>query len=150
MLSLAIHHNVYLTKDQRYALNAGEDLEIVGVSVPVWTYNNATSEPAREVFCKYYLKNPKQDDIPIKIVPDGYVIVLPHRETDDFTFSSKCLMDVKDGGSASIFYREQNRIRDEINRKAVVVVHYVHIRDLSVLEGSMTTSNLLAEEKSAS
>ena len=64
MLSIAIHHNIWLTRDQRYAIHDGAEIVVVGVSIPVWVHNNkVTSEPAKEVFCKYYLKNPKQDSI---------------------------------------------------------------------------------------
>jgi len=58
MLNLTIQHFIHLARDQRYALHEGIELVVVGVSIPVWFLDKVTSEPAKEVFCRYYLKNP--------------------------------------------------------------------------------------------
>ena len=79
MLNLTIQHFIYLTREQRYDLHEGAELIVHGVSVPVWFLNTNTSEPAREIFCRYYLKNTKEDH-PIQILPDGYGIQIPYRE----------------------------------------------------------------------
>jgi hypothetical protein len=56
MLTLTVSHNIFLTKKQRYELSVVEStLEVIGISFPVWFYKGKTSEPAKEVFCKYIL-----------------------------------------------------------------------------------------------
>ncbi|NIQ13767.1 MAG: hypothetical protein GTO02_04995, partial [Candidatus Dadabacteria bacterium] len=47
-MKLVISHNLFLTKEQRYKWHDGEDLEVVGVSVPVWLDEKKSSEPATE------------------------------------------------------------------------------------------------------
>lgn len=157
MLQLIIHHNVCLSRHQRYALHAGEDIKIVGVSVPVWQHDKLTSEPAKEVFCNYYLKNPKTE-VPAKILEDGYEISIPYREgiglniTNEEWFellkhnpnkldamyqqtiqeiSSKNLLDLKDGGCGFLNYRESNKIKRE--KDYLSIVHYVCLSSLEEL-----------------
>jgi len=152
MLALTIHHNVRLDRNQRYKLHEGHDLVVVGVSVPVWFFNKTTSEPAKEIFCKYYLKNTKTET-PIRHLPDGYEITIPNRpaetprtitneqwrnltqeQRDDYysrcvpEVSSKNLLDIPDGGAKNLTYREQNQIKqdDEMMR----IMHYVCIGDV--------------------
>jgi hypothetical protein len=151
MLSLAIHHNVYLTNEQRYALHRGEEVTTVGVSVPVWYANGVTSEPAREVFCNYVLKNPRQE-IPVRILDEGYEIALPYREGTKLAISneewkqllrenptkleslyselveevsSKNLLDIRDGGSEHLSYRELNKIQR--GEQVLRVMHFISI-----------------------
>lgn len=163
MLSMAVNHNIWLTRDQRYALHEGIEIVVVGVSVPVWVHNNkVTSEPAKEVFCKYVLKNPKFD-APIQLVSDGYEITMPNREgtlpslTDEEwrnlhfndpeklesyyekcqrAVNSKNLLDIKDGGSKYLSFREHNKIKS--NDEFVNFIHFVSIMDIEEL-----TKNLI-------
>jgi hypothetical protein len=157
MLSLIIHHNIHLNREQRYALHDGKDVQTVGISIPVWYYKNMTSEPAREVFCNYYLKNPKKD-VPIEILKDGYEISIPYREgiplnisNEDWRIlniyhpeklqqlysqtveevSSKNLLDVKDGGSGWLTYREHNKVK--IGNKLLNIMHFVCISTIESL-----------------
>lgn len=162
MLSMAIHHNLWLNRDQRYAVHNGIEIVIIGISVPVWvTDNKTTSEPAKEVFCKYYIKNPKID-IPIQIVDDGYEISLPNRQgtvpnlTDDewrhlnFNQPSKLdfyyhncsraacsqnLLDLKDGGSKCLSFREHNKIKKD--NEFINFIHFVNIADMDELTNSL-------------
>ena len=53
MATLTVSHYIYLSREQRYELNDGKDIEIVGICVPVWFQKGNTSEPAQEIFCKY-------------------------------------------------------------------------------------------------
>lgn len=151
MLSLTIHHQIHLTRDERLALHAGEDVVTTGVSIPVWFYGKLTSEPAKEVFCRYVLKNPKKD-IPIKILDNGYEISIPYREGTKLEISdeewrhlnlhhpdkldamykqcvqevsSKNLLDVKDGGSGSLIYREHNKVKK--GEDVLEIKHFVCI-----------------------
>jgi hypothetical protein len=158
--TLSIYHNIHLTKEQRYALHNGDLVETVGVSVPIWSKGILTSEPAHEIFCRYRLSNP-EGEIPIKICDDGYNICIPRKEVnrrvpelDDYTWrnlsdedladyyaqrgepvSSVNLLDIQDGGSASLTYRERNRLP----QSAVEVHHYVNIADVSQLLESIHT-----------
>ena len=80
MLSLAIHHNLWLTRDQRYAVHNGIELVIVGVSVPVWVANQkSTSEPAQEIFCKYNLKNKKINHNVLDVMTMVVLLVMAQR-----------------------------------------------------------------------
>jgi hypothetical protein len=167
MLSLAIHHNIYLSRDDRYALHNGTEVTTVGVSVPVWFMEKTTSEPAREVFCRYVLKNP-HEEVPVQILEDGYEICLPCREgtklniTDEEwrglffnhpdklntmyrmqveEVSSKNLLDARDGGCGGLAYREHNKI-NRSNGSVLTVMHYVTIEPIEVLLDSITSSTL--------
>lgn len=162
MLRLTICHNIHLTRDERYALHQGEDILVVGTSLPVWTLKNLTTEPGKEVFCHYHLKNPKKE-VPIKILEDGYEITIPYREgtkleisDDEYRrlvmedkekleqlyaqtvkeVSSKNLLDIKDGGSAYLNYRELNKIF--VKDREVQIMHYVIIDTIEHLEKSFS------------
>ena len=153
MLALTIHHNIKLTREQRYRLHDGENIEVVGVSVPVWFMGKTTSEPAKEVFCKYLLRNTKKEK-PIKILSNGYEITLPNRPgsfpqeiTDEewrtmdeyqrsvynaqfvSEVSSINLLDIKDGGSKKMRYREQNKVKN--NDEILKIMHYIDIGDIN-------------------
>lgn len=160
MISLTIQHKVYLTKGQRYALHDGYDLLVTGVCLPVWFAKKFTTEPAKEVFCNYYLKNTRKD-VPIQLLEDGYEIVLPNREgyrpeisdekwrelnrkgtiQEEYyekcvpEVSSKNLLDIKDGGSTSLSYREHNKIKKY--GAMTKVAHYVNIVDIDNLKKSL-------------
>jgi len=161
MLSLAINHNVWLTRDQRYAIHAGIELVVVGLSVPVWVSSERiTSEPAKEVFCKYYLKNTKNDE-QIVIVKDGYEITLPNRQgnlpnlTDeewrhlnsndpenlenlylkcDKPVNSNNLLDPIDGGSKYLSFREHSKMK--IENQIINLIHFVNMSEIEELTKS--------------
>ena len=152
---------IHLTRDQRYAVHEGIEIVVQGVSIPIWFMNKVTSEPAKEIFCRYYLKNPRED-IAIQIKEDGFEICLPFRPgkkldlTDEqwrelslknpekldhlyqntpAEVSSKNLLDLKDGGSGRLMYREQNKLKQ--NDKLLNVMHFIQIGDAEVLMGSL-------------
>jgi hypothetical protein len=160
MIRLSIHHNIHLNEEQRYGLHQGKNVNVVGFSIPVWHLNNFTSEPAKEVFCNYYIKNPKKE-IPIKILTDGYEINLPYREGKKIEISeeeyqkllfenrkkldemysktikevsSKNLLNIKDGGSEFLYYRELNTVL--IGKKNLQIMHHVSIDCIKKLEKS--------------
>ena len=161
MIRLTIQHNIHLTRDQRYALHEGVELVIVGVSVPIWFQDNMTSEPGKEVFCRYYIKNPKED-CPIQILENGYEITLPCRTGQKLSISdeqwrylnlkepeklesmynsliheasSKSLIDIKDGGSECLHYREHNKIKK--GKDTMNVMHFVNIVTVESLTESI-------------
>lgn len=161
MIRLTVQHNIHLTRDQRYALHEGIELVVVGVSVPVWFQNNITSEPGKEIFCRYYIKNPKKD-CPIQILENGYEITLPYRLGQELSVSdeqwrhlnfkepekldamykslvneasSKNLIDIKDGGSECLSYREHNKIKK--GEEMMNVMHFVNIGSVESLIDSI-------------
>lgn len=163
MLNLTISHYVYLTRDQRYSLHEGSEIYVTGTSVPVWYVNKITSEPAKEVFCKYHLIN-NHKDVPVQILEDGYLIHLPMRPAKNnrpelteeewrtlskenparlqmyyqgktCEVSSKCLLDVKDGGSKYLHYREHNKTKNE--GEVINMMHYIIIQDMEDLENEL-------------
>lgn len=161
MLRLTIQHNIHLLKDERYDLHNGKEICVVGVSLPIWTINGLTSEPGREVFCNYYLKNPKKE-VPIKFLVDGYELTIPYREgkkleisDEEYRFlisnndqkkldelkaqtirevSSKNLLDIKDGGSQFLNYRELNTV--SLKNRTIEVMHHVTLSTIEKLEKS--------------
>lgn len=159
-VTLTVQHNIFLTKEERYTLHAGEPIEVIGISVPVWLYGEeTTSEPAKEVFCRYYLYNTKED-LPIKTLEDGYEICVPHKipenlpdasneewkefnedqleayyESRENTVTSQNLLDVTDGGSGSIMYREHNSF--EKNGSEYEIIHFIHITTIEKLIETM-------------
>lgn len=160
MLTLTIQHSIYLTRDQRYSLHNGLDVNTVGVSLPVWHRRSKTSEPGREVFCNYYLRNPHKE-IPIRILQNGYLICLPFRipqtphraitneewmamtqeqreayyTSTPRSMSSASLLDVAEGGSESLIYREQNKVKSKLDY--LRIIHYVNVFDVNYLERSL-------------
>ena len=157
MLNLTISHIIYLTKKERYTLYNGVSIETVGLSVPIWCKDGNTSEPGKEIFCKYVICNPRTE-CPIKILKDGYEITLPYRlgkkeKLSDEKWldlsmnnpdalhqyysqavsevSSKNLLDPEHGGGRCLVYREHNKIT--IGKEPSNVVHYVKIDDMDEL-----------------
>lgn len=164
MLNLSIYHKIHLTRKERYDLHEGKETIVTGVSVPIWNIKTISSEPAQEVFCRYYLSN-NEDNSPIKIIKNGYSIEIPSQPTEQPKavkipsflkkfflikdksiskekiekkqnyISSMSLLDIKDGGSKSLSYREFNKVKSEEN--IITIAHYVIINDISNLENSL-------------
>ena len=104
-------------------------------------------------------------NIPVKIVEDGYEIEIPHqsftkkplkkipnflkkffpeteknliideKEKKMNDICSKSLLDIKDGGSKSLNYREFNKVKSE--GSMITIAHYLNIEDISHLENSL-------------
>jgi hypothetical protein len=136
---LTILHNIQLSKEERYYLQNEESIvQIIGVCVPVWCNGEETNEPAREIFCRYVLKNSKIDKA-IRILEDGFIITLPNqievKKTDGLIFANKSnnqrsyknLLDPIDRGGRTLQYREKNRAI--YKNKKITIMHYVHIGD---------------------
>jgi hypothetical protein len=153
--TLAICHNIFLTKPQRYILHGGGEVAVIGVSVPVWHHAGTTSEPAVEVFCRYILRN-KPEGVFIQHNSElgGYDINLPpcrqkifsdlpknvwiplsqKQQTVLLTDDAPCLdglLDIKDGGMEWLAFRQFTKINK--NGKTLNVVHFVEIKKLEDL-----------------
>lgn len=153
MKILIISHDVFLSKEERYDLYNGKEIEVVGVSVPVWVDEGKTSEPAVEVFCKYYFFN-KQEQIAIQPVKTGYNIVIPKTAISQelpanlspqevevlYNEVLPCvrdLLEIKDGGKAWIAFRQLNRLKE--GDKITDILHYVEIKPIEYLLDSINT-----------
>lgn len=162
MLNLAIHHNIHLTREQRYTLHEKQSFTVTGVCVAVWYVGKKSSEPAREVFCNYHLSNP-QEELPIQILEDGFGICLPYRPAKKISISDNewrtlnlenpelltamyrrikpeistlNLLDYKDGGTKHLSYREHNKLLK--NKILVNIMHYVNMNDIEELSQTMS------------
>jgi len=140
MTTLVISHYIYLSKDQRYNLHAGQEMEAVGVSVPVWFHKGSTSEPAKEFFCKYKLTNENTNKV-ISKTDEGYLVNLPQKlqkKTDESIFSggSEKLLDIDDNGSESLDFRQYNK--DKHGETEFNIVHFVEIKTLETLVDTLS------------
>ena len=146
MTTLIISHYIYLSKEERYKLYSGEILNVVGVSVPVWFDKGNTSEPAKELFCKYILTN---DPVNKAIMPtkEGYHINLPQKLKtntsneiqeiiDLYLGTPEKLLDVKDGGSEKLEFKQQNKAKQ--GSKSFNIIHFVEIKDEEVLKETIS------------
>lgn len=80
-LALFLIHNIFLTNNQISIFFKKKELEVVGVSIPVWVNAKTaeTSEPALEVFCKYVIKQHKEES-EIEILKNGYQITFCNKK----------------------------------------------------------------------
>lgn len=156
--TLTVHHNIYLTREERYKVAAGETVVVTGVCVPVWFQRDFTTEPAVEVFAKYHVV-PGQP-LAVKQGPGGFAICLPPpppppARVPDHVWNSLSkvdkdlwyernepgpsmsnLLDVRDGGCAFLAFRQMNNM--ERNKKLLRLVHFVEIKDMKLLEASLS------------
>jgi len=157
-MKLVVSHNLFLTKEQRYKWHDGEDLEVVGVSVPVWVDGQDTSEPSSEIFTKYQLKSeggkpslkakrkyyeinvPKVAVCEKPKIPEFLLSLLPKREQDKLQgltsgLSLQNLLDLKDGGSEWLAFKTNTKITK--NKKKINATHFIEIKDMSGLLDSL-------------
>ena len=145
-ITLTILHNIFLDKEERYKLYNGESLEIIGVSMPVWFFDGKTTEPGKEIFCKYKLHN-RNGNFPIKNWKEGYEINIPQangeiaadakknvvaRQETGKMPNPKGLLNNKDGGCEWLAFKQYNKIRR--NKKTYNILHFVEIKDMKALE----------------
>ena len=139
-LTLATSHNIFLSRQQRYDLFNGKEMEVIGVSVPIWHYQGKTSEPGNEVFCKYKLI-PCEYKIFVKHNSSGYDIHLPRKsynpeENKTNPLTLKNILDYKDGGIEWIAFRQFGQAHR--NKKPVVIVNFVEIKNIEELEKTIS------------
>lgn len=148
MDSLYINHNIFLNKNQRYKLAAGERISVVGTSLSV-RGSEKFKDPKdfNEYFCLYNL-------IPKKIIlknvystKQGYDIYLLNSTSKNNFFDYfknlifnknekqeevKKLLDFKDGGSEWMLIFEQDY------KKQFIIFHKIQIQKTEVLLESLT------------
>ena len=79
-LGLFITHHVFLTDEQISELTVGDAVSCLGHCVPVWidAKTGRTTEPAREVFCRYRLFNTESKSRVVECEKGvGYSLWLP-------------------------------------------------------------------------
>lgn len=122
MLTLNVSHHIFLTKEQRYEIGLNrKEVEVVGVSVPIWFHVGKTNEPGREVFCKYRIRITREA-ISVKTHDEGYIINLPEYLQDIEDPVGLMLLDSKDGGRESVSYKEMSVVRDDGDKYTMVNV----------------------------
>lgn len=137
-LTLNVSHFVFLTKDQRYDLYNNKEIEIIGVSIPVWFYKNKTSEPANEVYCKYKII-PTKEDLLVKHESNSYKIYLPQEvntkdgRTNPVTI--KNLLEPQDGGISWIAFKQLGKVKKK--KKSFDIFNYVEIKTIDELNATM-------------
>lgn len=157
--TLTISHNLFLTREQRYRYYKGQELEIVGVSVPVWLSEKETSEPAQEMFTLYKLCHTNETAL-IKHNRHRYEIYIPklpfyqppyitneiwetlsteekqnYYDKMDKEVVIKNILDYKDGGCEWLAFRQYSKTKRY--KKTLNLVHYVEIKKIEDLEFSL-------------
>jgi poly(3-hydroxyalkanoate) synthetase len=81
---LTIHHNIFLTREERYKIINRESTTVIGVSVPIWVLNKSglSTEPGAEVFSLYEINNIAEKELTIRKGKNGYSINLPQTPKD--------------------------------------------------------------------
>jgi len=161
-IALSVSHHIYLTEAERYALHHGSELNVVGVSIPVWFYKGSTSEPAVELFCDYTLTNVPNETSVIKTTNEnGYYVNLPqipkeykpqkrisdedwrnlppHRIEDYYKknkrpLSSARLLNPVEGGGRYLAWRQNDIVKKD--KKILNIQNFVQIKDISELKDS--------------
>lgn len=134
---LTISHYIYLSREERYQLFDQIPVYTVGVSVPVWFKKGDTTEPAKEIFCKYNIFNDNASSS-IGYKENGYDIHLPKNFVNFKTNKTNSfrLLDVKDGGCEGLVFRQYSKLA--INKKSYSIVNFVEIKPIEYLLGTLT------------
>jgi hypothetical protein len=160
ILTLSIVHQIFLTRDEKYLLINGSPIEVIGVSLPVWSSDTFTTDPAEEVFCKYKLLN-NGEPYSVNNTVDGYLITLSSKtnykspvypsnevwrnvpienreawyDKNQPPSTVKNLLDIKDGGASYLRFKYHKKI--QYKEHFVNMFNYVEIKDMKTLNDSM-------------
>lgn len=162
MLSLIVSHIIGLTRKERYKLNKGGSVTVVGTSTPVWFEKNNTSEPATEVFAIYKITN-KKNGQPIKTTAEGFEMNLPQsnpeaeKEIKSLAIpesilealgigkklpDASSLLDFQDGGSEFLHFKQFARskliVEGEKTKIPLNIIHCVEIKPIEDIEETLT------------
>lgn len=148
MATLTISHYLYLTKDERYSLNEGKEVQTVGVCTPVWFQKGNTSEPAQEYFCKYIIKNPRTG-ANVKQTEQGFDVYMPCLIAEEEGVNlqtkkimqkkigaSECLLEPKDGGYSHSEFRILQKL--QVNEDMHHLVHFFEIKPIEILTDTLS------------
>lgn len=129
---LSISHYIYLTREQRYAVFSEEQVETVGVSVPVWFKGGNTSEPAKEVFCRYIISNDRSVN-GVELFDEGYLINLKVFDPD---VRLQSLLDFKDRGHEEIVSKGYAKLVND--GKLLKAFHCIEIKPVELLLATLS------------
>lgn len=129
---LTISHYIYLTKEERYCLFNSDFLSVVGASVPVWFKVGSTSEPAKEVFCKYNFTNEKINS-GIETFEEGYKINLL---LFDPKVNLRSILDIKDKGCEELIVKGYTKSSQ--NGKNFSIFHSIEIKSIDLLISTLS------------
>jgi hypothetical protein len=131
-VTLAVSHYVFLTREQRYAIQVPEsEVEVIGTCSLAWINDgeHETKMP-EEVFVKYRFRHcPEPETHTIGLMSEGFVVKLSPE-------MPKYLKDIKDGGSLCLMLTHRNVVTtDTGDRKPVV--HFLDVEDIHILEETL-------------
>ncbi len=130
---LSISHYIFLSREQRYALNVPEaEIETVGCCTPVWIHNGEHISPvAEEIFAKYRIRHcPEPEKQTINFADEGFLIRLSPN-------MPQYLLDYNEdtNGQENLNLTHKNMFM--IEDKIAPVVHFLNIDDIKVLEDTL-------------
>lgn len=126
---VVVTHNIFLTKDQMsFLANDWYAFDTEGVNTPIWMRGDTTSEPGKEIFCKYRIEN-LEETLKIKVGQKSYLINIPFQECS-YNFNRK--------NSCRLYHEGRITLNDEV----IFMQHIVLIKSLEELEESIVNSNL--------
>lgn len=156
MLKLSIIHNIFLKEEEVNILNSEDTISVIGVCLPIWSFNKMTSEPAEEVFCNYEIYNNSSEQInQVEILKDKYKIYLPdycHKTYSELTKKQFIQLSAEDKNCCSkidnkiifeqqsillknyddaIMFKQYEKIK--IGDKIKLIEHFVQIRTIKFL-----------------
>lgn len=161
MSILVVSHNIFLTKEERYAVIYGQTVKVIGISIPIWAQQGNTTEPAREIFCNYTISNSHIEKL-VSFAEDGYTISLPYTtirmranklpdeawlklsraeqeifyEKNPQIVTARCLLDPSDGGGA--YMKFKYRCLMNKNNNNIATFHFVEIKTIESLIASLS------------
>jgi len=162
---LTIHHNIFLTREERYKIIDREPITIAGVSIPVWVLNKSglSTEPGAEVFCLYHIENIATEKQNIRKAKDGYTINLPQMPEDYVPIpppsierwlemadnekenwyleqrkfkTAMNLRDRQDGGAEYLRFEKQRKAKFK-KGPFIHVAHWVEMKPIEILNSTM-------------
>jgi len=128
---MTMTHYLFLTREQRYALNVPEaEIEVVGCCTPIWIHNGKhVSDVPEEVFAKYRIRHcPEPEKQTVNQMDEGFLI----RLSPDMP---QHLLDYRDNGQEYLSLTHKNMIT--IEDKVAPIVHFLNIEDAKVLEETL-------------
>lgn len=129
---LVISHSIALNNIQREKLfNTNEEIEVIGVSVPVWIESGMNVEPNKELFVKYKISTSTGQSIAEDV--EGYKIKIKVGEIKD-------LLDVRKGGVGALWINEISATNDGGNNYPTI--HQIHIFSENSLKESLAFVHL--------
>lgn len=140
MLTLTISHFIYLTKEQRLNLTKKIPIETTGISVPVWFKMGSTSEPAKEVFCRYVITNDEKETL-VEKTNDGFSINLPQKLFIKYNPTENLFSAVLQSNNLNDLPNDDSGVLEFVYQKEdkeKTIINFVEIKDIKKLTDSLS------------